>query len=66
MDEPSKPNPSTKESASNCVTGTVKCCHCPGKSINFKSMNFILFVLIKLNTLSVALGDFAILFSFFY
>src|SRR3989338_961332 len=43
IDEPSKPNPSSKELSSNCGVGKDVCCHIPGKSINFKSSIFALF-----------------------
>src|SRR5262245_48967657 len=43
MLEPSKPKPSSNNSADNSVAGIEKCCHNPGKSTNFKSTISTLF-----------------------
>src|SRR6185295_18381623 len=37
MDDPSKPRPSSKMPSVSSATGTVKCCHIPRKSMNFRS-----------------------------
>src|SRR6185437_11826033 len=37
IDEPSKPKPFSNDASDSCDTGTVVCCHMPGKSMNFKS-----------------------------
>jgi len=37
IDEPSKPKPSSKEDSSSSWSGTEKCCHWPGQSVNFTS-----------------------------
>ena len=36
---PSNPNPAFMDSSVSCSAGTVKCCHIPGISVNFKSTN---------------------------
>src|SRR2546430_4608611 len=39
IEEPSKPSPSSKaDSSLNSEIGTVKCCHCPSRSINLISI----------------------------
>ena len=37
IDEPSKPRPSSKVSASRCSTGNEQCCQLPSRSTNFRS-----------------------------
>src|SRR6266568_3464162 len=37
MDEPSKPEPSSKSPSVSSLTGIVKCCQIPRKSMNFRS-----------------------------
>src|ERR1700686_4601193 len=51
MDEPSKPSPSLKTSSSNVAAGREKCCHCPGRSVNFTSTTWTPFSLISDRTL---------------
>ena len=43
IDDPSNPNPSSKESSSSSCKGTLKCCHMPGKSMNLRSTITALF-----------------------
>src|SRR5678809_1181662 len=37
IDDPSKPRPSSNTPSVSSATGTVKCCHIPRKSMNFRS-----------------------------
>src|SRR6476660_4846163 len=37
IEDPSKPNPSSKTSRVNALTGTLKCCQVPNVSTNFTS-----------------------------
>ena len=43
MLDPSKPRPSSKIPSVSSSTGTEKCCHSPGKSMNLKSTIIALF-----------------------
>src|SRR5256885_2784495 len=45
IEEPSKPKPSSKHASVSRWTGTDVCCHTPGKSMNFRSMNLTSFFL---------------------
>ena len=47
MLEPSKPNPWIQMFSSTSATGTVKCCHKPGRSTNFMSTIWMLRSLIS-------------------
>ena len=50
MLEPSNPKPSSNDDSSSLSTGTEKCCHCPGKSMNLKSIIVTASSLISLKT----------------
>ena len=50
MLDPSKPNPSSKASIVSSSTGTEKCCHIPGKSMNFRSTISTFFSLTSFKT----------------
>src|SRR5579875_2447956 len=55
IEEPSKPTPSSKLSASSAEGGTEKCCHSPGRSVNRRSIIAILSSLIVRKTSSAVL-----------
>jgi hypothetical protein len=44
IEEPSKPKPSSKEETSSSWSGTEKCCHVPGQSVNLRSTITMLFL----------------------
>ena len=48
-DEPSNPRPSSKSAWSRRPTGTVVCCHMPGRSMNLRSTNLQSWFLGELN-----------------
>src|ERR1700730_13793976 len=51
IEEPSKPSPSSKaDSSLNSEMGTVKCCHCPSRSMNLISTMTAPFSFINANT----------------
>jgi hypothetical protein len=43
IEDPSKPKPSSKEDSSSSCSGTEKCCHRPGQSVNLRSTITTLF-----------------------
>src|SRR6185369_10697339 len=50
IDEPSRPEPSSKSSSFSSLVGMVKCCQVPSRSQNFKSTASALFSLANLST----------------
>src|SRR5712691_6806550 len=52
IEDPSKPMPSLKASASTALGGTEKCCQVPGKSVKRKSIIWTFLPLIDLSTSS--------------
>src|SRR5687767_250231 len=58
IDDPSKPNPSSKTSSLNSAIGTLKCCQVPNVSTNFASTIFApCFFANSMTLLGVLLSD---------